>query len=64
MTACEQYRFQPTHGGSSIRVYWSSIVLIFGQTLLIMLALCLMLLATYYAQNYACIIARLVPNMK
>ena len=29
---------------------------LFSQALLIMLALCLMLLATYYAQNYASII--------
>ena len=31
---------------------------IFNQTLPIMLALCLMLLGTYYAQNYAGIIGR------
>ena len=40
----------------SIRVYIN-----FSQTLYIMLALCLMLLATYYAQNYAGIIGWSVP---
>ena len=40
-------------GERSIRVYRSNI---FDQTLPIMLALCLMLLGTYYAQNYASII--------
>ena len=36
-------------GGCSIRVYRSFNNIIITQTLLIMLALCLMLLATYYA---------------
>ena len=45
------------YGECSIRVYRSSLIF-FNQTLPIMLALCLMLLGTYYAQNYAGIIGR------
>ena len=43
---------QNSNGECSIKVYNH----IFSQTVPIMLALCLMLLATYYAQNYADII--------
>ena len=35
---------------------YRSLLIFFNQTLPIMLALCLMLLGTYYAQNYAGII--------
>ena len=45
------------YGECSIRVY-RSLLIFFNQTLPIMLALCLMLLGTYYAQNYAGIIGR------
>ena len=40
------------------------IILFFNQTLPIILALCLMLLATYYAQNYAGIIGWSLPAGK
>ena len=42
-------------GECSIRVY-RSLLIFLTKYFLIMLALCLMLLGTYYAQNYASII--------
>ena len=45
------------HNDCSIRVY-GSLIIFFLKTLPIMLALCLMLLVTYYAFNYARIIGQ------
>ena len=42
----------------SVLLEYIDLINIFSQTLPIMLALCLMLLGTYYAQNYAGIIDR------
>ena len=45
------------YGECSIRVYQSLLIIVFlAKNLLFMLALCLMLLGTYYAQYYASII--------
>ena len=42
----------------SVLLEYIDLINIFNQTLPIMLALCLMLLGTYYTQNYAGIIGR------